>query len=194
MAENLNESQEARRPAGSSKKFSKVKFLQTLGLLSRNVNYESLEFGRSWSLRLICFLHLTSKPLLTLKIFVSCFWPRNHVAQLWIGSIFNYISGQGRWIIGIAGIGTVLWALSFHFVFNYLNARNNYRLFKVWMKLTLELPAKVERDYRVAGLPTEENKKFWSTENRLNYIWYRVINGYACFIGAVFSTQLFYVR
>lgn len=87
-----------------------------------------------------------------------------------------------------------IWTLSYHIVFNYLNSRNDYRLFKVWMKLTLEVPVKNDEDYRVAGIPKEKNKKFWSTEDRVNYVWFRVANWYIVILSLVFSSQLFFVR
>lgn len=58
-----------------------------------------------------------------------------------------------------------IWSICFHFTFNYLNTRNRYRLFKFWMKLTLELPVKSESDYRVAGLFRKANKKFWESDS-----------------------------
>ena len=87
-----------------------------------------------------------------------------------------------------------IWTLSYHIVFNYLNSRNDYRLFKVWMKLTLEVPVKNDEDYRVAGMSKEKNKKFWSTEDRVNYVWFRVANWYIVILSLVFSSQLFFVR
>ena len=87
-----------------------------------------------------------------------------------------------------------VWAPFFHLSFNYLNAKNDYRLFKFWMKLTLELPVKSDSDYQVAGLSQEENKRFWSTENRINNVWYRAINWYIAFISIVYNAQLFLVR
>ena len=86
------------------------------------------------------------------------------------------------------------WILSFNFSFNYENAKDDCRLFKFWMNLTMELPVKSEDDYRVAGLPREINKKFWSTENYVNYVLYRVLNWYIAFISLVYSHQLFMTR
>lgn len=92
------------------------------------------------------------------------------------------------------GLVSALWALYFHFVFRHLNAKEDYRLFKFWMKLTLELPVKSERDYRVAGMSKEENKQFWLRENHINTICYRVVNWYTFILCLMFSFQLFLVK
>ena len=86
------------------------------------------------------------------------------------------------------------WSLSFSIAFSYLNARKNYLLFKLWVKLTHELPENSENDFKVAGLSQEENKKFWLMENNLNQIWYRLLSWYIVLIGFTYSSQLFFVK
>ena len=178
------------------KDFSKIRLLQTLGLLSRKFNYVTLEFETSGSFRLIIYtvVSLVSKPLFTIKMFISNFFPKTHIAQLYIGSIWNWLPKDPNFYLGIASAIAAIWSLFFHFVFNHLNSKNDYRLYKVWMKLTLELPVSSDRDYRVAGLSVEENKKFWLMENRVNHIWSQVINYYTAFVSLIFSSQLFFVK
>lgn len=62
------------------------------------------------------------------------------------------------------------------------------------MQLTLELPVKSDKDYQVAGLKQEKNKRFWLSENRFNDVWYRALNWYIAIISVVYSCQLFFVR
>lgn len=87
-----------------------------------------------------------------------------------------------------------LWTLLYHFVFNFLNAKNDYRLFKIWMKLTLELPAKSKKDYKVAGLSQEENQSFWLKESNGNQLFFRAVTFYSFSLSLIFSSQLFFVR
>ena len=178
------------------KDLSKIKLLQTLGLLSRKFNYVTLEFETSGSFRLIFYtvVSLVSKPLFTIKMFISNFFPKTHIAQLYIGSIWNWLPKDPNFYLGIASAIAAIWSLFFHFVFNHLNSKNDYRLYKVWMKLTLELPVKSDRDYRIAGLSMEENKKFWLMENRFNYIWSKIFPWYVGGIATVWSSQFFFVR
>ena len=82
-------------------KFNKVRFLQNLGLLSRQFNYETLEFEKSWLLRLVFYLSLISKPLFSFKQVVGLFWPKNDVRQLYVGSVFNYLADQPKFFLGI---------------------------------------------------------------------------------------------
>lgn len=102
MAGNSTDSQQAKKPnVNSPKKFSKVKLLQILGLLSRKFNYETSEFESSRSLRLVSYLSVISTQMYCMKFLVSCFFPRNHISQLFIGSVFNYLTGQTKLLIGI---------------------------------------------------------------------------------------------
>ena len=215
---NKNEKKHQSKPnVNLPKKFSKVRLLQILGLLSRKFNPETFEFENSWSLRLIFYASLFLKPAFAFKSLTSYVFPKNDMIQLFIGNVYNYLPGQPKFFLGsyisqqgtfssrtksirtslFSGVGAAiagLWSLSFHFVFNHLNSKNDYRLYKVWMKLTLELPVSSDRDYRVAGLSVEENKKFWLMENRVNHIWSQVINYYTAFVSLIFSSQLFFVK
>lgn len=75
--------------ANSPKKFSKVKFMQQIGLLSSKFNYETHEFENSLSLRLVFSFSLLSKMLFSCPFFVSCFFEKTDVAQLFIGRQVN---------------------------------------------------------------------------------------------------------
>ena len=66
--------------------------------------------------------------------------------------MYNYLPDQPKLALSMASGMAGLWALCFHFVFNYLNAKNDYRLMRFWMKLTLELPIRSDKDYKVMGL------------------------------------------
>src|SRR4051812_32109109 len=76
------------------KQFNKVRLLQILGLLSRKFNYETLEFEPSWSLRLLSLISPISTSLFAFKFFISTFFSRNDIRQLYIGSIFNFLPDQ----------------------------------------------------------------------------------------------------
>ena len=77
----------------SSKKFSKVRLLQSLGLLARRFNYDTLEFESSWLLRLVFILSLMSKLAFTFKLIISTYFPKTHIAQLYIGKVLeNFVS------------------------------------------------------------------------------------------------------
>ena len=61
------------------------------------------------------------------------------------------------------------------------------------MKLTHELPEKNVKDCPEASLSQEESK-FWSTENSVNRIWFRVTNWYLGIQWLLFSAGHFLVR
>lgn len=88
----------------SPKKFSKLRLFQVLGLLSRTFNWESLKFERSPALLLWCYLSWISKLLFGYNIFLSTFFTRTDPAQLFVGSVFNYLPEQPKYILGITGI------------------------------------------------------------------------------------------
>lgn len=67
------------------RKFSKVAFLQTNGLMHRRYNYETHQFDFSAYLLVNSYVTLLVKVSFPLKLFVSMFWERKDVAQLWIG-------------------------------------------------------------------------------------------------------------
>lgn len=96
--------------------------------------------------------------------------------------------------MGAVGILVSLWMLALHFVFNKLNTRKNYHLFKKWMKLTYEMPVNSDDDYEVVGLPREENRRFWEAEDRFNYRYLGLVaTGCLVVIAFVFDAQLFFV-
>lgn len=83
------------------------------------------------------------------------------------------------------------WLFWIHVIFNDVNSRNDYHLFRVWLKMSNELPVKSDRDYRTIGLSRVENKKFWMAEDRFNHLYYRLINVALPFICVIVSGQIF---
>lgn len=67
------------------KKFSKIAFLQRNGLLNRKYNETTRQFEFSCCRLAYSYLTLIAKVTLPLKLFISLFWEREHVYQLWIG-------------------------------------------------------------------------------------------------------------
>ena len=78
------------------KKFSKLKFLEIMGFLNDHFNQETLQFERSFSVRLRTFLIVFFKVVMPLKFFVSLFFPKESAAQLYVGNMFNYLPGKTR--------------------------------------------------------------------------------------------------
>ena len=195
------------------KQFSKVKYLERVGLLHERFNYELLEFEPSFILSLNSHLALFIKVTWPLKLFVSLFWPRRHIAQLYIGNIYNYLDDGPRvsdfnrllyrmshsdayfqFAIGLVGVILAFWLVSIHLCFNCLLTRNDNHLLKVWMRLSYEIPAKTDRDYQGFGLSAAKNKGFWEAEDDFNVRFSRILNCsmfISCFI---FPVQLFFVR
>lgn len=62
------------------------------------------------------------------------------------------------------------------------------------MRLTMEIPAKQEHDYEVAGFSREKNKKFWQQENLFNGHCFRLIYGALLVSNFLFNAMLFVVR
>ena len=167
--------------------------MQSIGLLNRKFNDQTLELERSLPLDLNLGISLISKFLFSLKFIVSGFFPQNEIAQLFIGSPFNRLPDKAKNFWVACGITSCFWAVFIHFA-AYFNARNNHQLYKFWMKLTFELPVKNERDYRVAGLSRRKTKEFWSNESDFNRVWNRTVNCYIVITSLVFCSQLFSVR
>ena len=71
------------------------------------------------------------------------------------------------------GLVVFSWSLSHYVSFNYFCEEKDL-LF--WMKISYEIPAKCDHDYRTVGLSKEENKKFWLQENQLNFYWFKLVN------------------
>lgn len=82
------------------------------------------------------------------------------------------------------------WLFWIHIIFNHVNTRNDYHLFRVWMKMSNE--TKREEDDRVIGLSRRENKKFWLAEDRFNHIYYRIVNFSLFFSYFIFGCQHFF--
>ena len=99
QAKGTNETKGA--SSNSPKKFRKINLLHVLGLLSSKYNYETNEFERSWPLRLVFFCSLLSKPLFTCPFLISCFFEKTDVAQLYVGSVLNYLPQQPKFFIGV---------------------------------------------------------------------------------------------
>ena len=53
------------------------------------------------------------------------------------------------------------------------------------MKTTYEIKAKTDKDYEVAGLTKEENKRFWWQADLLCYYWFKLVNYSLVFIAFV---------
>ena len=104
MSEKFTENLQAKRAKeNSAKSFSKVRFLQMQGLLStRKFSNDILEPDSSWSLRLLFYLSLVSKPLFAFKQTLAFFFSKSDQVQLYVGSVFNYLPDQPKIFIGIA--------------------------------------------------------------------------------------------
>ena len=88
------------------------------------------------------------------------------------------------------GMVMAFWLTSLFLIYNYLN---NYKpnLILFWMKMTYEIPAKNEDDYKVIGLSQNMNKDFWSKEDAFNHRFNRVLSIFSIVVSLVFSVQLF---
>lgn len=78
-------------------------------------------------------------------------------------------------------------------LFNYTKAKNGDRMLIKWMKMTFEIPAKSDRDYKIIGLSWVENKKFWLNEKRTNARWYRLMNYLLCLAFCIVGWQYTFV-
>lgn len=86
----------------------------------------------------------------------------------------------------------MLWLIAMHIIFDHLNAKNDFELYKLWMKLTFEMPRQNERYWRLAGVSRTENRTFWLTQNRFNYYFHRVL--YASLIAFSFLYNLMFLK
>lgn len=64
------------------KKFNKLNFLISVGLLNARFDYVSLKFERSISIRLWCYLNTLLKMTFAFKMFISAFYAREDPIQL----------------------------------------------------------------------------------------------------------------
>ena len=87
------------------KKFSKVRLLQSIGFLDRKLNSETLRLERSLPLALYCYLCLALKLTHSTRLTLSVFWRREEPAQLFIGSIFNYLEDEPRFWMALVVSG-----------------------------------------------------------------------------------------
>ena len=62
------------------------------------------------------------------------------------------------------------------------------------MQVTNEIPAGKGKPYKVVGLSVLENAKFWQSEDRINALWFKSINGNLVGTVALFSLQMFIVK
>lgn len=111
-----------------------------------------------------------------------------------LGNVYNYVRPDtAKDFLSTAAVVALYWMIQLHYTFNHQNARKDY-LFRWWMHITYEVPAKSESDYQVAGLSKEANKRFWLDEDRFNAIWYRVLNYSLVIFSCVINVQHFFVR
>ena len=68
--------------ARNMRKFNKVEFLISVGLLNAKFNYETLKFERSAYLRWKCYLNTLLKASFPFKMFFSVFFAREDLIQL----------------------------------------------------------------------------------------------------------------
>ena len=91
------------------------------------------------------------------------------------------------------GIVLSLWLISLFIIYNNLNNRKP-NLILLWMKMSYEIPAKNENDYKVIGLSQNMNKDFWSNEDAFNHRYNRLLVILSLIIALMFSFQLFFHR
>lgn len=92
--------------------FSKVKLFNLVGLLSERYNFESNQFESHFVLRLNTLLTLLSKLWFTMKFFLSSKFAQSSIVQLYIGSLFNYLSDDQKYFMGFIGLVSKLSSLS----------------------------------------------------------------------------------
>lgn len=64
------------------KKFNKIQFLASVGLLDAQFDYVALKFESSTKVRLKCYLNTLLKALIPFKVFVSTFFAHEDPIQL----------------------------------------------------------------------------------------------------------------
>ena len=83
------------------KKFSKIKFLQTVGLLDRKLDIETFRLKVSRLQELYCYICLILKLAHCAKLPVSLIWPREDPAQVFVGNFFNYLDVNPRFWLAL---------------------------------------------------------------------------------------------
>lgn len=81
--------------------------------------------------------------------------------------------------------------VSLHFVFNYQNAKNDYRAFRVWASISEEAPAAERSCKAMLAWSQEENNKFWAAEQKFNRVWNRTMNVLFVILCVMFNIGLF---
>ena len=81
--------------------FSKLRFLQCIGLLDRRFNYDTQKLEKSRPLYLYCQLVLLLDLVHCARLFVSIFWRREDSVQLIVGNYFNYLNDECRLLFGL---------------------------------------------------------------------------------------------
>ena len=84
------------------------------------------------------------------------------------------------------------WQFWIQWVFNYRNARDDHRRFRLWMAITSEMPPK--NTYKLVGLSREENRQFWLSEDALNYFWNKGVELTFVIFCLIFNLQHFLIR
>lgn len=82
------------------KKFSKVRFLQSVGFLNAKLDYQTLRFERSRYLRFKCHLTFLITLSAIVRMCISPLFEREDPRQLHIGSIYNMLTGAARNFVG----------------------------------------------------------------------------------------------
>lgn len=95
--------------AKKMKKFDKIQFFEFIGLLDKRLDKESLQFKSSLYLRLKSYLILFYQLSFILKFFVSTFFEREDIIQLWIGSPWNYLDPVPKFVMGLV---VSVWTIS----------------------------------------------------------------------------------
>ena len=174
------------------KKFNKLKLLEIIGLIDSRYNYNSGRFESSWRLRLKYYAIFLVKATFCVKICMSNFFERTDAVQLFIGSPYNFFSVDIKRFISLAAFIVLFWVICLNVIFNHLNTRQDYHLYRRWMRLTLELPVKPKDcDYKAFGFSKAKNKQFWAAEDEFNYKWNSAMNGLLFVFSFVVAILLF---
>lgn len=93
------------------KQFSKLRFMEFVGLLNSRFDYASLDFEPSARLRFKSYVKLFLYVTLGLKFFLSQFFPRESTVQLLIGSLYNFLEPKPKFFIGLIVSNTFTYRL-----------------------------------------------------------------------------------
>lgn len=84
------------------KKFSKINYLQKIGLLRRKFNDGEFSEKKSIYLSIRSYFIAIVTVLSSSKIFVSLFFDLNDEWQMYIGNTYNYLDESPRFFFGLA--------------------------------------------------------------------------------------------